>query len=658
MNVLALTAVVPLLLVPVALGAETSPAAPRERAVRGFYGVERRANGDWWVVDPEGRDTFILGVDHVRYEGHWCEKLNGFPHLAEMKRKFPDKEDWRRETIGRLREWGFNLLGAGSNEDLKHRGLAHTVFLSMGDTWAGDPDEDKWICPDEHHPCSAFPNVFHPDWPAHCAEIARQRCTPEKDDPLLFGYFIDNELAWWGRSEEWGLSATGLFDEAMKRGEKHPARLAALALAAERGVKPGEPVPDDVKLEFLRRAAERYFASACAAIRSVDPNHLVLGARFAGLGGANPEVWRVAGRYCDLVTFNCYPWADLDRDLVLSDVYTRRDSVYDAFKRTYDLTGRPLLITEWSFPALDSGLPCRNGAGQRFRTQAERTEASELFAKAMLAMPFVIGYDYFMWVDEPALGISTAFPEDSNYGLVNNEGVPYPGITEMFRRLHADPARARKGVVAVGADGYSLGSAEGPLFRGACGEGPIFQEVSFRGSRYGRFNVMLAIREGDRIDWRETGWVRSAERKGTELAVVAAGKGIGSPFEVRLRFTSPDAEGRVVAEAVEVRNLGSAPLVIDHLLFREYPDFGDDVAIDGGVPFLWRGGQSAAWKASDGRVYGARSTSSACRAIRYFRQGDRFFPDAAFNLGDGAVTLQPGEVRALSGIWIQIDLGR
>jgi hypothetical protein len=34
----------------------------------------------------------------------------------------------------------------------------------------------------------------------------------------------------------------------------------------------------------------------------------------------------------------------------------------------------------------------------------------------MADLPFLIGYDYFMWVDEPASGISTSFPEDSNYG--------------------------------------------------------------------------------------------------------------------------------------------------------------------------------------------------------------------------------------------------
>ena len=95
-----------------------------------------------------------------------------------------------------------------------------------------------------------------------------------------------------------------------------------------------------------------------------------------------------------------------------------------------------MIITEWSFPALDAGLPSSCGAGQRFRTQAERTQATELFARTLLALPFMVGYDYFMWVDEPALGISFKFPEDSNYGLVNERGEPYREITEMFTRIN------------------------------------------------------------------------------------------------------------------------------------------------------------------------------------------------------------------------------
>ena len=93
------------------------------------------------------------------------------------------------------------------------------------------------------------------------------------------------------------------------------------------------------------------------------------------------------------------------------------------------------MLTEWSFPAFDSGLPCLRGVGKRFDTQAERAWASALYARSVLSCPWVIGYDYFMWVDMPAKGISFRFPEDANYGLVREDGTPYAELTEAFAAI-------------------------------------------------------------------------------------------------------------------------------------------------------------------------------------------------------------------------------
>ena len=47
-----------------------------------------------------------------------------------------------------------------------------------------------------------------------------------------------------------------------------------------------------VKHDFLKLIAERYFSITSGAIRDADPNHMVMGARFAGTGGADPVVCR------------------------------------------------------------------------------------------------------------------------------------------------------------------------------------------------------------------------------------------------------------------------------------------------------------------------------------------------------------------------------
>ena len=396
----------------------------------GFFHVEQTADGRWWAVNPDGEKTIIRGVDWVIYTGHRCE-ADAVNHYKEWNdAHYASRTDWEAETLARLKAWGFNMLGTGADATLRHRGLVHAWEINFGNKF-GTPDDwtdERWICPNERRPCSALPNVFHPDFPAHCAKIARDVCAPMKDDRDLLGYFLDNELRWWGTGDWAGFA--GVYDEVAKKPEGHSARVALDKFAAENPSLAG----DDLKKAFLALVAERYFQIAVAAIKAEDPNHMILGCRFAGLGGAHETVWAVAGKYSDIVTFNCYPEADLARNVMKLG----SAKLADEFGKRYEIVGRPMLVTEWSFPALDSGLPCTNGAGQRFLTQKERTAATELCAKTFLSLPFLVGYDYFMWVDEPANGISSAFPENTNYGLVSEKGVPYPELTGMFERLHAE----------------------------------------------------------------------------------------------------------------------------------------------------------------------------------------------------------------------------
>ena len=196
-----------------------------------------------------------------------------------------------------------------------------------------------------------------------------------------------------------------------------------------------QSTPPETKIAFLRLIAERYFSINTAAIRAADPNHAILGCRFAATLRTHDVVLETAGKYCDAVSFNCYAWCDLDRGIVLTDQGGR--PLLDEFRRVHALCNRPMLVTEWSFPALDAGRPCLHGAGQRFHTQKERAAAVELFARTILSEPYMVGYNWFMWVDQPAAGLRPALPEDSNYGLVSENGTPYALVTEAFARVHA-----------------------------------------------------------------------------------------------------------------------------------------------------------------------------------------------------------------------------
>jgi len=418
-------------------------AGKRVAEPKGFFRVQK-IDDVWWFIDPEGRLFFALGTDHTSYFAHWCEKLGYAPYHENMKKRHGTEEAWARETVERLRRWNFNILAVNHSLYLRYQGLPYIEnILGMGQGYAASDDlvkQTNW---------TGFPNVFSARWRQWCEWIAYQRCAPLRDDPWLIGYFLDNELEWFGKEyRQWGLAS-----EALRRPPGHESRVALAQLLRERYrgdvqrfnraweaqisdfeeiVRSEQPPPIRTKtaqedgIAFTRLAAERYFRVCAEAIRKYDPNHLILGCRFAGEA---PPILDIAGQYCDVISINTYPRIDLRVGRVLD--------WEERLREYHRQSGRPLMITEWSFPALDSGLPCQHGAGMRVDTQQQRAECFRIFQSALFRLPFMVGSDFFMWVDEPALGISSTFPEDSNYGLVNEQGEPYRELVQTATDLQA-----------------------------------------------------------------------------------------------------------------------------------------------------------------------------------------------------------------------------
>ena len=404
----------------------------------GFFHVEA-IDGLDWMVDPLGRAIVLAGVDWCTWVGMYCEEIQSAPYGEAVKEKFASAVAWAKNADARLASWGFNFVAVGSCPEIRYRSLAHAngadhLYFSTR-LCAGD-DPDRWISPYKNAPGTAFPNVFHPGFAEECEELARKRCSPHADDPWLVGYFLDNEL-------RWDASDEALFDTVAALPPEHSARRALEEFVAGRGDDAGAPAA--VKREFLAFVAERYYSTLCGAIRKADPNHLVLGNRFAGL--VQPAaVVAACGRHCDVVSLNVYPHVDFATGQIYSNHPLHGgEPLTDAFRAFHAIAGKPLLLTEWSFPALDAGLPCTHGAGQRVQTQSDRARAAEILLRTIFSLPFVVGHDFFMWQDDPPLGFNKFFREDCNYGLVNLRDEPYAELAETFARLHRDAAKWRLG---------------------------------------------------------------------------------------------------------------------------------------------------------------------------------------------------------------------
>ncbi|MCL1910543.1 MAG: hypothetical protein FWG05_06385, partial [Kiritimatiellaeota bacterium] len=597
-----------------------------EKATESFYRITQDDAQRWWLVRPDNTRTVMLGVDHVTYNGHWCETLGYSPYARKNDAKYSSRNEWEEETLARLKSWGFNTIATG-DKSLRGRGFAHCEFVNIGDPFTALGDEYS-IMPHERRPCSAFPNVFHPDFPRYAQYRARRVCAPLKNDPDLIGYFIDNELRWWGGGE-WG-SATALFDAALAKPDGHHARAAALAFKFENAER--FATEREMKTAFLRFVAERYFKICSDAIRAADPNHLVLGARFAGTESSAPCVWEVAGEYCDVVSFNYYPSANLDNDIVYTHLGKTGEPVSANFARYAALCKKPMLVTEWSFPALDAGLPSVHGAGQRFKTQTERARATELFAREMLAMPFLIGYDYFMWSDEPALGISANFPEDSNYGLVNEDNIPYKEITTIFSNVNYRAEELRCSGVAVQrqADHRSAATQYAKTL-----DMPGTQrmtnpnlKINAGNTYFGRFTVMAHI-----IDEHENNlWLD-------------ANSSSAYKFNIQTEIVSSyDSNTKFIAQIKSITNTGK-PFKLKALYFRLYSDYNGVKPIP---PNVWKGDKSGYWHDSEtGGYFGCYAPHNAAVDIYFWVNSEtgRQHPDARYELSE-PILLNTGDTYA------------
>jgi agarase len=374
----------------------------------GFFRVAH-GDGVFWLADPEGGRYLSKGVNTVRFDQDQIRNSGRVPYAEACEAKYGSEGAWRTAAAARLTGWGFNTLGSWSNEAVADAGpapLAVTPNLDLGMSFAWQNNDRDPSAPRQH-----FPDVFDPAFETHVRARARQLCMPHRGQANVIGWFIDNELRWgpdWRGPEE-------LLPLFLALAPPTPGRVAAQAfLRARRGSS--EAFDDGDCEAFVALLAQRYFALTVAAIKAADPDHLVLGSRFALPPGR--AVIDAAAAHVDVISFNCY------------------DPLPDAALVHYTATGKPCLIGEFSFRAEDSGLPNTGGAGPKVATQAERANAFRNYVIAALRERAIVGYHWFEHADQPAEGRFDG--ENSNFGTVTIDDHVYDELTRAMTALNAE----------------------------------------------------------------------------------------------------------------------------------------------------------------------------------------------------------------------------
>ena len=407
---------------------------------RGFFYVAERG-GRWWLVDPLGCAFLSKGVNHVDPRGDWSPALGYSPYERAVRDRYGSFEVWVEETVVRLRSWGFNTVGSWSYEGLFDQ-MPYTVILDVVASFGFD-----WVS-------GRVPDVFSPEFEEHAERVAAEKCAPRAKDPLLIGYFLDNELRW---GPDWR-SPTHLLDDFVKLEAGSPGKRAAAQalldafggdlgklgsalgvqlrslddLLAYKGDLPVGGGFDEARRVFLKRFAERYFSVATRAVRRNDPNHLILGVRFAGVPPR--EVLEAIAEYVDVVTINIYTWRP-------------HEPPVEALRSVHQVTGKPVMVTEFSYKAMDSGLPNTKGAGEPVQTQRERAYLAARYALAVAELPFAVGYHWFQYMDQPAQGRFDG--ENSNFGLVKLDDEPWELLTRAFTLVNSRAEEVHAGAVSA-----------------------------------------------------------------------------------------------------------------------------------------------------------------------------------------------------------------
>jgi len=376
----------------------------------GWFHVEK-IRGRWWLVSPDGNAFFSKGVCCVSFQGDDAPSLGHSPYEKNAVQKFGTIDRWAPNTVKRLRDWGFNTVGTWSNLRLSRFGIAHAPILNL----AAESEPGLWLK-------GGFPDVFSAEFRKGVERAAARICDRFRKDRWLLGYFTDNELHW---EPDWRSphSLLNMF-RALPPSSSGRQFVDLFVEVQTRRRSNKKITPRDEEL-FLEVVAAEYFNICRQAILRSDPNHMVLGCRFAGRAPA--AVLRAMKPYVDIVSFNSY-----DHKAPIA-----------ALRRFHKHTGHPVMLTEFSFKARDSGLPNSKGGGKPVPTQKDRSRLFEKTVLRLARMPECVGYHWFKYADQPKEGRFDG--ENNNYGLVRIDDTPWEVLTEKMKTVNAELENVKVG---------------------------------------------------------------------------------------------------------------------------------------------------------------------------------------------------------------------
>jgi len=389
--------------------------------MNGFSVVEK--DGRSWFQSPAGTAFHSYGICCIDTGTKTSSKDPLNPSYSALDYYKTDKE-WAEAAKTRLKQWGFNTVGAWSNHNLlRSPNLYQTPVLhlsAMGVPWVDPWDKETIKSVDDY---------------------ATKLIGGWKSDPNVIGYFSDNELGWWiGAIFEWAFKY-----KPNSEGRKVFVELLRKEYSNWEAVT-NDFIPDDISsfdqllvkgrlylrpksngMKFVRRwlgeVASQYYKISRDAIRKADPKALFLGDRY--ISNYYPEVAKAASGFVDVLSTN------------LNANWNNGKLTPFYLASLHALSNKPILITEFYAAAMEnqSGNMNDSSGFPTVRSQKERVSSFLNQVKEMQRLPYVVGAHWFQYYDEGMHGREDG--ENYNMGLVDIYDKPYALLTSAAKSAFA-----------------------------------------------------------------------------------------------------------------------------------------------------------------------------------------------------------------------------
>ena len=382
----------------------------------GYFYV-KKIDGRWWNIDPLGYPMFRTAMVSVAMGSSATQK----EYLLE---KYGSTEKWAQETTDRLKELGFNSFGGWcsiktfiDNENplnqtqILNIASGYTTSIGTCITGTGSFTVEGNVIPS-----------FDPDFATYSEGIIANTVKPYANSPEIYGWMSDNEPP---RSQN-ALDNALMFDTSDARLiYSYATAWTFMYLKTGKADVSLADITDELRYEFRAMMYDKYFSVIVPLIKKYDPNHMYMGCRFHGNNFQEEYMMRVAGYWCDVITYNYYGAWDADFELVSNQV---------------KWAGKPFVITEWYAKGMDvweadNRMTNKSGAGWTVKDQNARGQFYQNFALSLFECKGCVGFDWFKYIDNDPEK-QGSYDENSNKGIVNNYGEEYTVLTDYMKELN------------------------------------------------------------------------------------------------------------------------------------------------------------------------------------------------------------------------------